>query len=457
MFNLQTVTMFDLLYRKRLRQDVETWVENGWIDRSAAGHILSFSEENDGRSRLPLVLYGIGVVCIALALAAFIAANWDGIGRNTKLAGIGISVAGSHMLAAWAAARKHKGIADLATAFATLVFVGGIALVGQIFHLPSDWPAGAFLVALGALAAAWIAGSKGSLIIAACALIAWQTGRSAIPAIATPESILGLLLTVAVLLHPVAFPNRLSRWAALSLLIVTFGRWLTDSTGILDGSHDADFAAALLGFGTLAALMAQFGQICDLFVKWSSSYPNRSHGNWLMMASAQDVGFALLTLALVLCLIATPDLATVDVAVALHLPAVWLPLTLSSALALTGLLLAFKTGKALVFFGGILLAVFAMAISIALQSTLISAALILAALIGLSLIGTLYNQAFWTLCSYAGLAGAVLWLLEVTVGSLLGQSVFFLVAGVVLLLLAYAVTRLLRRRSAQAVAKEVTP
>ncbi|MEP3670344.1 MAG: DUF2157 domain-containing protein, partial [Roseibium sp.] len=54
-----------------------------------------------------------------------------------------------------------------------------------------------------------------------------------------------------------------------------------------------------------------------------------------------------------------------------------------------------------------------------------------------------------TLCGYAGLAAAVLWLLDVTVGSLLGQSVFFLIAGVVLLGLAFAVTRMLRRRTPQ--------
>ncbi|WP_417672258.1 DUF2157 domain-containing protein, partial [Roseibium sp.] len=123
--------MLDYFYHKRLRQDLETWNAKGWVTTDGASRILATLEEGDGRSRIPMVLGGIGVVCIALAIAAFIAANWGGIPRMAKLIGIALCVGGAHMLAARAASTGRRGIADLATAFATLVFVGGMALVGQ--------------------------------------------------------------------------------------------------------------------------------------------------------------------------------------------------------------------------------------------------------------------------------------------------------------------------------------
>ena len=96
------------------------------------------------------------------------------------------------------------------------------------------------------------------------------------------------------------------------------------------------------------------------------------------------------------------------------------------------------------------MALIAVVLPIAMQNIILVSALILAALVGLSLIGTLYNNAFWTLCAYAGLTAVVLWLLEETIGSLLGQSVFFLIAGVILLGLAFVVTRVLRRQRSSA-------
>jgi uncharacterized membrane protein len=442
--------MFDHLYRKRLKQDLEHWVDKGWVTPQGAGQILGSLSSGDGRSRLPMVLGGIGITCIALALAAFIAANWDGIPRALKLAGIAICVLGSHGLAAWASASGRKGVSDLATAFATLVFVGGMALVGQIFHLPSDWAGGAFLICLGALAAAWITGSKSSLIVAAAAAIIWQTNRPDIGNAGLVETLIGFGLLLAVFIHPVLHPNRLSRWAATLLLLLTYGRWLVDAAEALDWNDKLAIAAASLGFTGLAACMAQLGQIGDLAVKWSGSYPQRSHGRWLMLSSIQDAGVALLSLLLTLVLIGQSEVDSAPVLAALIKLPVAITFLPALALCATGFLLSFKTGKARTFFAAVLLVMVAVLAPLPFDSVVLTAAFSLAGLIAISAAGTLYGNSFWTLCGYAGLTACVLWLLDVTIGSLLGQSVFFLVAGLVLLVLAYAVTRMLRRSAHKA-------
>ncbi|MEJ8473255.1 DUF2157 domain-containing protein [Roseibium algae] len=449
--------MFDLIYTKRLRQDVEIWAEKGWIPPEGAAKILASTNASDGHSRLPMVLGGIGVLCIALALAAFVAANWDAVPRAVKLIGIAVGVLASHGLAAWASASERKGLADLATAFATLVFICGMALVGQIFHLPSDWAGGAFLVCLGALAAAWITGSKASLMLAAVAAISWQTGRAEVGAGFALESLIGLGFVAVILAHPVLHPNRLSRWAATCLLLVTYGRWLVDATAGNDTLPDAAmFAIACLGFAGLAAVMVQLGQISDLVVKWSGYLPQRTYGRWLMLQALQDVGIALLAIIVVSVLLLQSEYSAFAFAQAITEFPVLLTLCLAALACAIGLLLSFKTGKARAFFLAIALMIASIVVPLAVDNIILSSALSLAALIALSLLGTLYNNSFWTLCGYAGLAVAVLWLLDVTVGSLLGQSVFFLIAGLVLLALAYGVTRMMRRSSARKTAAKGT-
>ncbi|GGB49636.1 hypothetical protein GCM10011316_22200 [Roseibium aquae] len=442
--------MFDSSYHKRLRRDLELWQAEGWVTPQGAARILSDLESGDGRSRLPMVLGGIGVVCVALAVAAFIAANWEGIGKAEKLVGIAVLVLGSHMLAARWAARGRRGIADLATAFATLTFVAGMALVGQIFHLPADWAGGSLLVCLGALAAAWLAGSRASLLVAAVAAILWQTGRAEIGETTLTGDLIGLGLLVAVALHPAVHPMRLSRWAGIALFLVTYGRWLADTGERLGVSDGTGFAMVLLGTVGVAATLIQAGAVADLYVKWCSDYPDRSQGRWLLALSAQDFGVAILAGLAVVGLFVHEGPGLAGVWTALTIAPVFVPVVGAVLLNLAGFLLSFATPKARGLFAAVLVAGIAIWLPLLVPNLVLAAAGSLTALIAVSLMGTLYKNGFWTFCGYAGLAVALLWLLHETVGSLLGQAVFFLLAGLLLLGLAVIAGRWLTRSRATA-------
>jgi len=437
--------MFDWNYKKRLKDDLESWVEKGWVSSAGAASILKDQEEDDGRSRLPMALAGIGVICVALAVLAFIAANWDAIPKTAKLIGIALLVAASHGLAAYMSVKGRKGIADLATGFATLVFVGGIALVGQIFHLPSDWAGGAFLVCLGGLAAAWLSGSKTSLAVAAAAAITWQVMRPDLGGPDLAATFTGLALTVAVFVHPVLHPSRLTRWAAIALIWVTYGRWFGETADLLSSGDDIVVAMLLAGAGGLSAVMLQLDPVADLYVKWSSNRPMRGHGHWMMARSMQDVGFLILSALTVLSLIFVPEISDEpSIRGLMPLPAL-LPLAAALLLTASGLLLSFQTSRARALFAATGLALIAVLMPVVTVNVLVLAAVSLAALIGLCALGTWYNNRFWMLCAYLALTAEALWLLQVTIGSLLGQSVFFLVAGLLLLTMALWLARLFKR------------
>lgn len=437
--------MFDWAYKKRLRDDLETWVGKGWLTAEGAAAILEDQESDDGRSRLPMVLAGIGMVCVALALFAFIAANWGLIPKTVKLIGIAVLVIASNGLAAYALRTGRKGISDLATGFATLVFVGGMALVGQMFHLPADWAGGSFLVCLGGLAAAWLTGSRTSLVVAAVAAITWQTARVDAEITGWADTLVSLAFLGAVFAHPFLYPSRITRWAAIVLLLVTYGRWFFVAADNATGGDDAVLAMILAGWGSFFVIMLQLGPVADLFVKWSSYKPVKTHAHWLMLRSLQDVGFMLLVVLVVLALIGVSELSD---GLALSGILVWpamLPLLCAVIMSIAGLLLSFKTSKSLTFFAAIGGAFLACLLPLAAPNIIILSAVSLAALIGLCALGTWFNNRFWMLCAYLGLTGVSLWLLQVTIGSLLGQSLFFLIAGVLLLAMALWLARLFRQ------------
>lgn len=449
--------MFDWIYKKRLKDDLETWVAKGWVNSEAAVAILQDQDQDDGRSRLPMALAGIGMVCVALAVFAFIAANWGAIPKSLKLIGIAVLVLGSHGLAALSASKGRKGLADLATGFATLVFVGGMALVGQIFHLPQDWAGGALLVCAGALAAAWLTGSRASLIVAAVAAISWHFTRLDFDESTLVESFIGLAFLIAIYFHAIVYPGRVSRWAAICLLWFSYARWFAESAEFFDASDDMMLAMILAGIGGLASVMVLLDPIADLFVKWSSQLPARSHGRWLMSRSMQDAGLLILCVMIVFSLIVVPEISeNLDVSGLLYLPAL-LPLGLAVLMLLVGFLLSFKTAKSRALFAATALALLSVLLPILTGNILAIAAASLAALIGLCALGTWFNNRFWMLCAYIGLTAVALWLLQVTIGSLLGQSLFFLVAGVLLLVMALWLARLFRsaNRSSAAGAKTV--
>lgn len=441
--------MLDFFYHKRLKQDLEQWVEAGWVSSSSAGHILSNIEKGDGSSRLPMALAGIGVVCVALALAAFVAANWDGIPRMVKLTGILLLVLGSHGLAALCSSKGRKGLADLATAFASLTFIVGLALVGQIFHLPSDWVGGTFLVCLGGLAAALLTGSRASLIIGAIAAMSWQFSRAEIPTDPLTVNMIGIAFLAAVVFHAVKHPFALSRWLATALLLISFGRVVTDFATGTDMYSNEQWLMLITGFACLSVLMVQVPAIIDMAIKWASSYPQRRLGHWLFMSSLQNTGMLILALMIVLSLMGIDELEDHTLLEGFASTPTMTVGVLAVVTTVLGALLSFKTSKALVLFGATFLALCAVLLPLLLPDIILLSALALGASIALVMLGTLYRNPVWSLGGYGALAAVSLWLLYETVGSLLGQALFFLVAGVLLLVIAFMAMKFMRRQTAK--------
>lgn len=414
-------------YRKRLEADLTRWVADGLVSAQSAATIRQ-SLGRDSGLRLPGLLGMLGGLLIAASVAAFVAANWEEMPRLMKLGMILTGIVAALGIAARLENRGSDLGADAASTCGTLVFAAGVALVGQMYHLPTDWPGGALLIALGALAVAFLQRSDGALIIAFIALTSWSGGRWAENSGALhPAFLLGY---VPALWLALGRRGRLVHHAAVLALAV----WL----GMLPG----DWLNWHFDYGLIAYALA----LSAAFVAVGAFALDR--GGPILLTACLPWGLLGLLLALNVELFRILDADEARAGTA-----TW-PVYLAYALALPAIggfvALARDRRFAVMLAIALLLALLVPLIfwsggAVRLPGKVVVASLILASAVALIVAGAAGGLRRIVMAGTALFGIAVMVLLWQTVGTLLDQSLFFLVAGAVLLALASGARRLFAR------------
>jgi uncharacterized membrane protein len=169
--------MFDRTYRQRLEADLARWEADGVIAPAAVTAIRVALPPLAPGINIAVVVAIVGGLLIAAAFLAFVAAHWIEIARLSRLAILFAGILTAHGLGAWFARAGQPVLADLCAAVGAIVFGAGIALVGQMYHLGSDFAGGMLLWAMGALATAALTGSRGALAVALVAATIWSNMR----------------------------------------------------------------------------------------------------------------------------------------------------------------------------------------------------------------------------------------------------------------------------------------
>ena len=414
--------MFERGYRQQLEADLVKWVAAGVITGDTAQSIRTARFSDEAKSRLPGIFAMLGALMLAASVSAFVAANWQEIPRLVRLVGILTLIAGCFFPAWLLQRRGHPAAADAAITFATLCFGAGIALVGQMYHLPGDWPAGAMLVAIGGLIAAALTGKSGPLVVAFVAMTSWSWGRFD-GSFWREVHWSFLLLFVPGLLLALGRESRLLAHAAVLALSVWLGALLMPDGGakaffnLVDGGLAVSAAymaigllaldrglpaviKALLPWGAVAFGMLLCVEIGLVLEKWLFA---ERHAVTSVVYPAY--GAALVSLAALAVLARQRDSGRLVIIAA-------------CAVGLTIPLMLFGMDEINV-----------------VRRALVSIAVFVSA-VGLIAGGLLLGLRTFIVVGYAVFGLSILILLWQTIGTLLSQSLFFLVAGVALLVLA---------------------
>lgn len=142
----------------KLEKHIKNWVDNKLISSEQAQAIKDYEANQGKRSWIVIGAAGVGIVAMVLGIISIIAANWEYLGDNLKLASFFAlqAVLGYNF---YKRRDQDSWIREVLLAIFAFLFLGGIGLIGQIYHLQSDGYSALFfwcLITLGlALIANW--------------------------------------------------------------------------------------------------------------------------------------------------------------------------------------------------------------------------------------------------------------------------------------------------------------
>ncbi|MCB1520881.1 MAG: DUF2157 domain-containing protein [Hyphomicrobiaceae bacterium] len=224
--------------RRQFGDDLARWQAAGWVTEEGSRRIQA---EIDGRGRGPGfagVLAILGAVLLGFALMSFVAANWQEMSRLVRLGIIFAGLFGSYAAAGVLFARQYDAFGHAAVLAGLSAFGAGIMLIAQIYHIDGHLPDAVFTWALGALATGLVSGSPPALAAAAVLLglwTAWETGI----AHTAHYAFLPILAALALTFH-------LQRWRpGLHLTGALATGWVVKLGYVLDGGHAHGIVAAI--------------------------------------------------------------------------------------------------------------------------------------------------------------------------------------------------------------------
>ena len=268
---------------KRLQKLLAAARERDLLEEDVSAELLALAAEQDRaehRFRGAAATFGwLGGAVAAAGIALLIAVNWAEIPGLTKVVGFIVLLASVHGLGAWLGWRKeaYPKTAHALHFMGAAVFVAGVGLVAQVYHIHEHPPNGVLLWLIAIAPLAYLLRSGPITVMSIFALLLWAHMEGAfkgsvltMPEAFTPHLTLELAVAVALIGFGAALKNRERAigktmigvgilLAAVILYFLGFFRhWWYGSLRLRQGTSIVKmvlpFSAALLGFfGLIAA------------------------------------------------------------------------------------------------------------------------------------------------------------------------------------------------------------
>jgi len=164
-------------FEQRLRDESAAWVEEAIIDREQRERLLARHPETaaTGGGRFVAILAAVGGALLLSGVGLLISANWREIGDWVKIAGL-VALLAAAYLGGWLAKvspGRYPKTGDALFMVGAGLFMAGIALVSQIFHLNARPASGVLVWWLGIVAVPWLVRSKGAQAVSLAAGLTW--------------------------------------------------------------------------------------------------------------------------------------------------------------------------------------------------------------------------------------------------------------------------------------------
>lgn len=217
-------------FEEQLRTESAGWVAAGLVNETQRSALLARHPEGEGGGRFIAILGAVGGGLLLAGVCLLIGANWQEIGDWVKIGGMLTLLVGAYA-AGWklkVAPGRYPRIGDAFFVIGAGLFMAGIALVSQVFHLNSRPATGVLAWWLGIVAVPWLVRSKATQAVSLLAMLVWLGME------------FGLRGSWLALLPPDAHHEDGMRLVAM-LAVVGLSIWLSGLA--LRGTRHDDFAA----------------------------------------------------------------------------------------------------------------------------------------------------------------------------------------------------------------------
>lgn len=152
------------------------WVSDGLVTAAQREAILArHPVPAVGVNRFLAILAGIGGALLVVGISLVIKSNWKELGDWYKIVGLVTLLVGAYA-AGWRlkmSPGRYPRTGDACLMVASVLFLLGIALVSQIYHLNSRPANGVLLWWLGIVALPWITRARGMQVVSIVAGLTW--------------------------------------------------------------------------------------------------------------------------------------------------------------------------------------------------------------------------------------------------------------------------------------------
>ena len=149
-----------------IRRQIDDWQKRGLIDEDLSRSLNRDLDANTSSWSFSSIATMLGVICLCFGAMTFVAANWDDMSRLLRLV-ILLSATGiSYFVASLFDDRRHPYFAQSFVLLGCGCFGATVMLVGQMYHLPGHASGAILLWSIGTLVAAGLTRSVPALALA---------------------------------------------------------------------------------------------------------------------------------------------------------------------------------------------------------------------------------------------------------------------------------------------------
>jgi uncharacterized membrane protein len=155
--------------------DIQKIHEAGLITAEQRQNILAHFHLKEDSNKFLAIISFVGAILVAAGIVLLIAANWEEIPRGVKIATGMVLMLGAHGAGWWLreVRKDYRKTGEALHLAGALLFLGNIALVGQIYHLVSRPPNAILLWWAGIAALPWLLRSRVLHVLALLAFGLW--------------------------------------------------------------------------------------------------------------------------------------------------------------------------------------------------------------------------------------------------------------------------------------------